>query len=337
MVEVSSVKTNNRNVTIDILKGIGIVLMVLGHMHFDDQYFGRIVYAFHMPLFFLVSGFLYKKPNNLFDYLKRKAKRLLVPYAVFATTYLFLSFCLSRKVSTLFDGLKSLLVFPTQGMPMESALWFLPAMFLCCVLYALLDKFVKSRMAFTAIISILTCIGCFYSSVTDFRLPFAVGPAMASLGFYGLGQLWKCRQTELGILKKWISVGIVGLCAVGLACYLEPLNVRLEKWGGVQFILHYLCAVGIVLFLAVLVDWFVHRFEIDGSKEYGLTFIGQNSIVYLCINHPCLMVAERILRLIGLSNEILLYVGMFVISMTGMHIASLVLTRTKLRMILGLK
>lgn len=337
MVEVSSVKTNNRNVTIDILKGIGIVLMVLGHMHFDDQYFGRIVYAFHMPLFFLVSGFLYKKPNNLFNYLKRKAKRILVPYAVFATAYLFLSFCLSRKVSTLFDGLKSILVFPTQGMPMESALWFLPAMFLCYVIYALLDKFVKSRVRFTAIISVLTCTGCFYSSVTDIRLPFAVGPAMASLGFYGLGQLWKCKQTEIGLQKKGYFVVIVGMFSFCLAWLLEPLNVRLEKWGGVQFILHYLCAVGIVFFLFAVIDCFVNRFEFDGCKDYGLTFIGQNSIVYLCINHPCLMVAERILRLIGLPNEILLYVGMFVISMTGMHIASLVLTRTKLRMILGLK
>lgn len=231
-IKASLVKTEKRNVTIDIFKGVGIVLMVLGHMHFDDQNFGRIVYAFHMPLFFLISGYLYKRPINLIDYLKRKAKRLLIPYVTFTFAYLLLSFCLSRKASTILDGLKSILVFPTQGMPMESALWFLPAMFLCCVMYALLEKIIILRTAFAAVISILTCFGCLYPAIIDFRLPFAVGPAMASLGFYGLGQLWKCRQTEFAILKKWFSVGILGLCAVGLACNLDSLNVRLEKWGG---------------------------------------------------------------------------------------------------------
>ena len=34
--ETTSGKTDERNVTIDLIKGIGIVLMVLGHMHFDD-------------------------------------------------------------------------------------------------------------------------------------------------------------------------------------------------------------------------------------------------------------------------------------------------------------
>ena len=191
-----------------------------------------MVYAFHMPLFFIVSGFLYKRPNNLIDYLERKAKRLLVPYAVFATVYLLLSFTLSREASTLVEGLKSILVFPTQGMPMESALWFLPALFLCCTIYAALDRIVKNRIIFAAFIIALTCIGCLYPSVVELKLPFAIGSAMASLGFYGLGQLWRCKQIELDKLKNRLSVGIIGLSSVGIACYLEPLNVRLGMWGG---------------------------------------------------------------------------------------------------------
>lgn len=47
----------NRVESIDVLKGIGILFMVLGHMHFS-VIFIHYVYAFHMPLFFLISGYL---------------------------------------------------------------------------------------------------------------------------------------------------------------------------------------------------------------------------------------------------------------------------------------
>lgn len=39
---------------IDILKGIGIILVVLGHVTQDKQVF-QLIYAFHMPLFFFVG------------------------------------------------------------------------------------------------------------------------------------------------------------------------------------------------------------------------------------------------------------------------------------------
>lgn len=45
---------------IDVLKGIGMYLVILGHTHFASR---GVIYAFHMPLFFLISGmfFSYKK------------------------------------------------------------------------------------------------------------------------------------------------------------------------------------------------------------------------------------------------------------------------------------
>jgi acyltransferase len=44
---------------IDNMKGIGILLVILGHLNFFmDPFFVDIIYSFHMPLFFFVSGFL---------------------------------------------------------------------------------------------------------------------------------------------------------------------------------------------------------------------------------------------------------------------------------------
>ena len=44
---------------VDTLKGIGILLMLMGHVPFGAN-FDYYIHAFHMPLFFFISGFLIK-------------------------------------------------------------------------------------------------------------------------------------------------------------------------------------------------------------------------------------------------------------------------------------
>ncbi len=78
----------------DVARGIGIFLVVLGHAFPDSQFNGRefyayiykFIYSFHMPFFFVISGFFAYKIysiKNLKDYgnfIYGKFKRLMVPY-----------------------------------------------------------------------------------------------------------------------------------------------------------------------------------------------------------------------------------------------------------------
>lgn len=45
---------------LDIAKGIGIILVLVGHISKNDE-INRFLYLFHMPLFFIISGMLYKE------------------------------------------------------------------------------------------------------------------------------------------------------------------------------------------------------------------------------------------------------------------------------------
>lgn len=47
---------------IDCMKGIGIILVVLGHIY-KDNFMGQWIYSFHMPLFLVLSGFLMCKKD----------------------------------------------------------------------------------------------------------------------------------------------------------------------------------------------------------------------------------------------------------------------------------
>ena len=51
--------TINRNITFDIIKAIGILLVIIGHLADNFKIFIGIIYIFHMPLFFIVSGYFF--------------------------------------------------------------------------------------------------------------------------------------------------------------------------------------------------------------------------------------------------------------------------------------
>lgn len=57
--------------------------MVMGHIGFGEK-FDKFIHAFHMPIFFFVSGFLYKRSDKKILYiLIKKVKSLIVPYFIF--------------------------------------------------------------------------------------------------------------------------------------------------------------------------------------------------------------------------------------------------------------
>lgn len=73
-----------REIWIDILKGMAIILVVVGHNTPPSEYpwLNTVIYSFHMPLFFILSGFVFsKKPGKI--YLLKSSKRLLLPFIAF--------------------------------------------------------------------------------------------------------------------------------------------------------------------------------------------------------------------------------------------------------------
>jgi fucose 4-O-acetylase-like acetyltransferase len=77
--------TAPRNATIDIARGIGIVLVVLGHNWLvleDKGELFRVIYSFHLPLFFFLSGVFLKDAAPLGPFALSRADTLLKPYFV---------------------------------------------------------------------------------------------------------------------------------------------------------------------------------------------------------------------------------------------------------------
>ena len=131
---------------VDMLKGFGIILVMLGHASFPESL--RIeLYTFHMPLFFFMSGYVFsiKKYSNFKDFLIYKAKTLLLPLMVFS---IFMTIA-----NTIFDIVNNIgysnviinlknnifdIIFQARGITIVSALWFIGCIFFCQVIFYLL-------------------------------------------------------------------------------------------------------------------------------------------------------------------------------------------------------
>ena len=73
---------NNKRIdSVDIFKAIGILLMIMGHIGFGG-FFSKWIHAFHMPMFFIISGFFISSYSP--NFLNKKILGLIVPYFLLA-------------------------------------------------------------------------------------------------------------------------------------------------------------------------------------------------------------------------------------------------------------
>lgn len=114
----------------DIAKSIGIFLMVCGHTSIPSI-ISNWIYSFHMPLFFIISGFFFSKKGEgmLAPYIIRKVKSLLVPYFKYSiVVYVGMILIGVPDYHALLVGWKGY------------ALWFIPVLFFTEICFALLVK-----------------------------------------------------------------------------------------------------------------------------------------------------------------------------------------------------
>lgn len=70
---------------IDIVKGVAIILVVLGHIGLTNvSYIGPWVNSFHVPIFFFISGMLFSNSNSFGIFLNKKILELIKPYLYFS-------------------------------------------------------------------------------------------------------------------------------------------------------------------------------------------------------------------------------------------------------------
>lgn len=155
----------NREIWVDNVKVIACILVVLGHffqsmtqagvLPENDlyQWFNQTIYYFHVPLFFICSGYLYQKYSLVDDgksWLKNAWKKLIalgIPYFVFSFATWVLKTLFSSSVNSQIGGLTdTLFVHPA------SPYWYLYALFF---LFVITPTFTSKTMGVIGLTSAL--------------------------------------------------------------------------------------------------------------------------------------------------------------------------------------
>lgn len=274
----------NRNETIDIAKGIGIILVVVGHLSGVAGPSGHIlswtnsfIYQFHIPIFFFLSGLFFRAEEGWRPFLIKKIKRLYVPYVVANLVFLLIDIAL-RIISDIdiiaIDDIKhSVKIILGIGLaPLGGATWFLIALFRAVIVYKLVNTICGGRSLFVSIICLaIGALGLYSTS------KYAISSSMVAVMFYWLGDFSRkivfCSDGYL--CKKIISAASLALVALILLRPHNSMDVSSAMYENRFFAMAGSC-LGIVFILAL--SSLISKAR---SISRVLSYVGKNSMSVL--------------------------------------------------------
>ena len=114
--------TNDRNKTIDVLRGIAIFCVVLGHIvqkgmldiRYEDNVVYKAIYTFHMPMLMLLSGYLFYysiKKYSFLELLKHKVIQIALPIIVWNSMYYIIDIIFFNAIDMQGGGVHSIYIY----------------------------------------------------------------------------------------------------------------------------------------------------------------------------------------------------------------------------------
>ncbi|AMO96066.1 acyltransferase family protein [Collimonas fungivorans] len=187
-----------RYVFIDNAKAIGIVLIVVGHSKGLSDYMVRLLFSFHVPLFFFISGFLLK-PDKLNESVYGNAKKILRtlawPYFLFFC-FAYLYWLATRNIGAKaalsagrqwYDPIAGLLTGLEPDLYINPPLWFFPCLVATVIMYQAARKLLNLTAA-TCWFVILGFAVTLAVSRPPYRLLLGLDTMWVALSFYAIGQ-----------------------------------------------------------------------------------------------------------------------------------------------------
>lgn len=274
--DMGSEVTAGRLAWVDAAKGIGILLVVAGHVWTRGP-LREAIYAFHMPLFFLLSGYMVR-PQPMAGLVMRQARSLLVPFAAFCALLIAADFTIEwiRGVRPIFSSVGAAvwdILFKTETLRGPfTILWFIP-----CLLFArIVWNGIALRMPdpadwrWVALVALGMASAHFVAGRTT-ASPLGLMAVPAAVALYWAGQLWRARPP--GRVMTALCLAPFSLAAL---LWLPPVNLKLGEFGMPVLSLAAGATLSILLCLGVA--------RLPGPLLRRLSWLGRASLVVMYVH-----------------------------------------------------
>lgn len=297
---------------VDVCKWLGISLVIFGHMKMPNEVL-QWIYAFHMPLFFVLSGYTYRVQTFSKEYLVKKIKTIYMPFLLFAM--IFSEGDLSSWAYIAYGSRNALEMAGTY-----TVLWFLPCFLVSVLVFSLLmNVSAKSRHSKLVVVlgvilmlvmaKICEYLKLSYPILSKYGYPMNFDMSLVGSIFMVAGLYFKRVIEWFNTQMQWrliLTVFVLLLLTlfsvfVNLPQSLNPLCDHVEMSVGSLgnwwlFFINALLLSFALIGLSVLIDKWL-------SNKKMLLFIGKNSLTILCVHGVMLLIASKILTKIGLTGE----------------------------------
>ena len=269
---------------IDNAKVVGIFLVIYGHGGLADYPIDEIIYTFHMPLFFFISGLLYH-PMSPQQTLEKDWRTLLVPYLLLNLICL-IPFMLSPLKGTFtFERLFQRLGAIAMGLgyehdywvPVSSPCWFLISLFLARIILSFAYKRLNAyTLSFVCLISILSTL---YLHQLKFDLLVPLDSTFLAFPFICLGYALKPYWTTSSIhINRTKDFSLALVCLISLLL-IQHFNGRVDTnlcIYGKSLLLYYAGGITGTFFILFISKCYRARIEVKQIASGTLLIIGLN-------------------------------------------------------------
>lgn len=289
---------------IDLCKGLGILMVTLGHVTTLANPLDQWMSSMKLSIFFVAAGYLicytdsYQK-QMLKRYIVKLIKSLIVPYLLFSAfgiAFRFWAMVMQHTVNM--DSIKSY-IFATITLRGIFALWFLPVLFFAEILFFCLIRYAPKAVKLLVILIpplIATWYGGYLEQLKLVLSPlwyerisfvlFPIGKTIVALWYLYIGYLGcrLCRQIQNG--KILFLIGIIFSAA---NIYMSQLNMQVDM-NHMEFgIRPELFFIGGILgsFGALLVFEFLEQYW----SFPILNYFGKNSLILMSTQRPFYILA----------------------------------------------
>ena len=287
--------SQERVASVDLLKGLGILLVVIGHCP-DPLGLHRWIYAFHMPLFAFIGG-LFLKSAPFREFVRKKAVRLLVPFFVWSLFFWVLyGVIIYVTEPALMDEQLKKIILIVGGSGQNAirnyanvALWFLPFLFSSSMIWFVLSRLSVGRqwLEYVGVLTIAT-IGLFCGFM-DIKLPYKLNTAFTLYPFFWAGfryfRLYG-HGDRVVLNCRWIIMLVCVAVFIPSVLFNVPIDTASNVVG--KFGLFYLGAFAAIILLTVLCRMV--------GKVGFICFLGRNSLVILIFHMPLIQLVMQFLK-----------------------------------------
>ena len=299
---------NKREKWIDCVKGIAIILVIWGHIDFNENFLCVWIYSFHIPIFFIVSGILMNiknkwKEENTKRLIIKRLKQLIYPYITFSIIVLIYYLIRMNSQESLEIILKTIFL---EG---YSTLWFLPAIFMAECLFILMQKKNVNNIIGMIVLFIVSVIGVhIYNNVIEqSSIMLIVLKAINILNRVIIGTIFIFLGYKgYEVIKKFETKNKTNLLCL-LSVVFFVINVFISQQNGLvdlhysklnNPILYYICAILGAWSLILIIKYIVIKCKV-------LEFFGKNSLIIMATHLPLPVIAIADKTTFMISNNII--------------------------------